>query len=109
VGIKFIDIIIITGIEILFAIVLAAILKVMFFRRTYSAFRHILKFGLAGIFIAIIFGQIVESTFTEDKYLLNAGRLLVVQLPTYLMFAGLIIGIITQYRKKKKEGTPGSL
>jgi len=101
-GLTFIDITIITVIEVLIATILSGLIKVILFRENKYAFKHILKYGLGGIFIAIIFGQAFASTFTEDRFIINAGRLLVVQFPTYLMLLGLIIGTIVLYRKTRK-------
>ncbi len=102
-GLRLIDIAIITTIEILLALIFAALLKFLLFRTTQHAFKHIFKYGLVGIFIAFIFGQILASTFTDDKYIINAGRLLVVQLPTYSMILGLITGTIILFRRTRRR------
>jgi len=63
----------------------------------------LLKYGFLGMLTGLIIGKCVESTFTEDKYIISAGRLLLVQIPTYLIILGIIIGSISLYFKIKNK------
>ena len=89
-------------IQILLAVTLSGIVA-LFFRQKKMAFAQIVIYSVVGIAIGYLFGLVLASTFTANHYIENAGKLLVIQIPTYLLIFGIIIGLILYLRKVKKH------